>query len=414
MDPNQLFSSDFLGEIFGLNGVQNIEQFNVNQVSSPFFDPNIVQVDSPLAFVPTYNLQPQQQATTFALESSNSLIQSQINSRPNHQTQLMSNSQPSPLMTIKSEVVEISSRTNQPKRKQVARACSNCRKVHTACDSHRPCKRCILYGLNCIDPPRKKREPKKPKIEPVIPTNYLHSYNSLENNNNSNLDFSSSPQPFDNQSPNSLTLIQPNNSRYLYQPDMYDSVTKMTEAINRLSQEMAELKHSNKALETRLSHVTQELDEVKVANTPKTIQLFPTSKWYSFHEQADLSISVWRPQMIDNKKKLVLTECNGRFKQLVGYSDEVLSNAFTANQLIDWQSEICPRFRENFGTCDNSQYDFSHSKDDPSRFKPISLRTQIKSVTGFKDVMITLQPIRSYKNELKYFLMHMLEIHKDK
>eukprot|EP01089_Gocevia_fonbrunei_P001457 TRINITY_DN1133_c0_g1_i1.p1 TRINITY_DN1133_c0_g1~~TRINITY_DN1133_c0_g1_i1.p1 ORF type:complete len:266 (+),score=33.52 TRINITY_DN1133_c0_g1_i1:120-917(+) len=45
------------------------------------------------------------------------------------------------------------------KRKQVKRACSNCRKAHAGCDESRPCKRCTGSGKDdtCCDVPRKKR-----------------------------------------------------------------------------------------------------------------------------------------------------------------------------------------------------------------------------------------------------------------
>lgn len=47
----------------------------------------------------------------------------------------------------------------RPKRKQVKRACVNCRKSHSGCDDLRPCSRCIDNGLesSCADIPRKKR-----------------------------------------------------------------------------------------------------------------------------------------------------------------------------------------------------------------------------------------------------------------
>ena len=39
------------------------------------------------------------------------------------------------------------------KRKQVKRACGNCRKGHSACDLQRPCSRCQARGLedSCTD-----------------------------------------------------------------------------------------------------------------------------------------------------------------------------------------------------------------------------------------------------------------------
>jgi len=52
-----------------------------------------------------------------------------------------------------------------PKRLQVPRACSNCRRMHAGCGVERPCKRCIHNGLesSCVDVPRKKRSVKKGK-----------------------------------------------------------------------------------------------------------------------------------------------------------------------------------------------------------------------------------------------------------
>jgi len=46
------------------------------------------------------------------------------------------------------------------KRKQVKRACENCRKAHSGCDEERPCHRCKKRGEEdkCLDMPRKKRK----------------------------------------------------------------------------------------------------------------------------------------------------------------------------------------------------------------------------------------------------------------
>jgi len=53
---------------------------------------------------------------------------------------------------------------SQPERKKqkrgsyAKRACNNCRNSHTACDSGRPCKRCVQLGLtDCQDAERKKK-----------------------------------------------------------------------------------------------------------------------------------------------------------------------------------------------------------------------------------------------------------------
>jgi len=50
-----------------------------------------------------------------------------------------------------------------PKRLQVPKACSNCRKMHSGCGLERPCRRCIQNGLEatCVDIPRKKRASRK-------------------------------------------------------------------------------------------------------------------------------------------------------------------------------------------------------------------------------------------------------------
>lgn len=57
----------------------------------------------------------------------------------------------------------ISFEKKPPKRKQVGRACSNCRQSKTACDDNRPCTRCTNRGIghSCIDAPKKRRSKKK-------------------------------------------------------------------------------------------------------------------------------------------------------------------------------------------------------------------------------------------------------------
>jgi len=56
-------------------------------------------------------------------------------------------------------VPPIAAKQRRPKRKQVKRACSNCRKSHSGCNDLRPCSRCVENGLEatCADVPRKKR-----------------------------------------------------------------------------------------------------------------------------------------------------------------------------------------------------------------------------------------------------------------
>lgn len=52
------------------------------------------------------------------------------------------------------------------KRKQVPRACVNCRKSHSGCDMVRPCAQCVAHGLQdtCTDLPRKNQRRESDKI----------------------------------------------------------------------------------------------------------------------------------------------------------------------------------------------------------------------------------------------------------
>jgi len=66
---------------------------------------------------------------------------------------------------IKKEKEVIPGKSVAKKRKQVKKACVNCRKSHSACDVERPCRRCIETNQadNCFDIPRKNKA-KKQKI----------------------------------------------------------------------------------------------------------------------------------------------------------------------------------------------------------------------------------------------------------
>ncbi|KAF8230278.1 hypothetical protein L208DRAFT_1476600 [Tricholoma matsutake] len=48
----------------------------------------------------------------------------------------------------------------RPKRKQVKMACTNCAAACKRCDEHRPCERCLKYGIaeSCVDGQRKERK----------------------------------------------------------------------------------------------------------------------------------------------------------------------------------------------------------------------------------------------------------------
>lgn len=56
-------------------------------------------------------------------------------------------------------------------------ACVSCRKLHSACDFKRPCKRCFINGIECIDP-----APKSRKELPILPSSsYPSSYPPASN-----------------------------------------------------------------------------------------------------------------------------------------------------------------------------------------------------------------------------------------
>ncbi|KAI9260652.1 hypothetical protein BDA99DRAFT_512771 [Phascolomyces articulosus] len=85
--------------------------------------------------------------------------------------------------------------TSRPSNKShVLRACVNCRKAHLACDTDRPCKRCVSLGKEqtCYDVDHKKRG--RPKLRPngqrvqknVMTTPIRQSSFSMTNNANNN------------------------------------------------------------------------------------------------------------------------------------------------------------------------------------------------------------------------------------
>jgi len=53
------------------------------------------------------------------------------------------------------------------RRRQVQRACVNCRRSKTGCSHERPCRRCVNLGIgdSCVDAPRKRRREKSSKSE---------------------------------------------------------------------------------------------------------------------------------------------------------------------------------------------------------------------------------------------------------
>jgi hypothetical protein len=57
------------------------------------------------------------------------------------------------------------SNTNKPTKKHCSKACINCKRAHLACDTSRPCKRCVSQGrTDCVSVEHKKRG--RPKCSP--------------------------------------------------------------------------------------------------------------------------------------------------------------------------------------------------------------------------------------------------------
>lgn len=68
------------------------------------------------------------------------------------------------------------------KRLQVKNACLNCRKMHTACNSERPCKRCVHLNIQsaCVDVERRRRNKKNEALEINDIHNVKHEHTETE------------------------------------------------------------------------------------------------------------------------------------------------------------------------------------------------------------------------------------------
>ena len=100
------------------------------------------------------------------------------------------------------------------KRRQVGRACSNCRRSKTACADVRPCPRCVSHGLAecCVDAP-KKRKPTKGKKSPEVKDEAGDS--SMEDT-----------------SPNNIQINQEKNIMNVQQPQTLQEVPAISEINN--------------------------------------------------------------------------------------------------------------------------------------------------------------------------------------
>lgn len=314
-------------------------------------------------------------------------------------------------------------RSSQPKRSQVPKACSNCRRMHAACDIERPCRRCVQGGLSdsCIDVPRKKRVSKKRKNEESVNPPQEGSNSSWDDTLRDFLQYQEMRQNSPSHpSTGSTPILSPSQALELYNPLNYQTEGSLQELQNYtlspsssltpppstpnsnsffdlsfLMQQITELKDSNKALENKLHGVSQELLDMRT-ETKMVGQLTSNvmSGWHSFMPQSELAISVWRPLDRGGTVPLanVLMECNDKFVNLMGYPMEVLRNNFL---------------------CSNMMCRTEEASDDKSlNCRDWPKRTQITTAQGSKEVFITITPIQDGKNKTsaKYYLMYILEV----
>lgn len=66
--------------------------------------------------------------------------------------------------------VNVQEDKKRKRRKQVKKACTNCRQAHARCDDMRPCSRCVKHGIGqfCHDAKTKKRGRKAQSEESMI------------------------------------------------------------------------------------------------------------------------------------------------------------------------------------------------------------------------------------------------------
>jgi len=271
------------------------------------------------------------------------------------------------------------------RRNQVSRACSNCRKTHAACDNERPCTRCVTHNQSetCVDVPRKKRVNKKQK-------------NMNEESTSSQSPSSSSPNTQSNQSPSSISpapielnskifkVSNTGNSPNLtYQDGGFDTAYSRTtsnsisdQELDLLMREAVHLEEHNKNLEVKLVGLTNELSMLKEVSKTNRGNLI----WHQLrpkHALQNLAVSVWKGIPESNH---LLVECNRRFVDLVGYSENQLRDHFTSNKLLQ-------------------SIDSSISS---------TRLIKVNTAQGLKNVFASINPIQDEFN-CQYIIIQMLE-----
>lgn len=282
-----------------------------------------------------------------------------------------------------------------PKRLQVPKACTNCRKNHAGCGVERPCHRCIQNGLaaTCVDIPRKKRESSKKKLasnapSPISVKNinqneplqidlsffaesniWEETYNEVFGMNSNVLDLTSRVKM---EYPEEELLL----TEFSEQPPTQLEITPL-DTISRLNQEILSLKEDKKNLEQKISSLSYGF----LANSVKEEKSAQNQNaWHIFQYQNEIGISLWKKE----NHSYSLIECNDKFIELSGIPFEKLKENFSFENFSDVES-------------------FQMSNQNISTSKKL----QIKTEQGERDLTLQISPITSQDG--KYFFSQIYE-----
>jgi hypothetical protein len=309
--------------------------------------------------------------------------------------------------------VESHPKAEDTKRSQVSQACSHCRQKHIACDQKRPCERCVVAKIDCVDVPRKKRTKKQEVIVPEfektaapqtvqsapVPRKNENIHHTAEQSNPNRWEdamftelFAPQPQSFQDfgmadhindarnftvatefPSPSSDGKQDSSPNGESSASDSSDSTPHLPkEVFDYLTKQISDLQQSNQVLTHRLKEVADQLDSIKTQQK----LIHPTS------QGKDLAISLWvvDPQTSDK----YLVECNDQFVSLLGIPLNTLKNRFTTKDLIH---KIFP----------------GESKDGKAH-----RRTIINTSSGHSEVYMSVTPVCDQQKKLIYHIVHIL------
>jgi len=302
----------------------------------------------------------------------------------------------------------------RPKRKQVKRACTNCRKSHSGCDDLRPCSRCTDNGLeaSCEDVPRKKRATRRKmpsdsttdmgEIIAMTPTGLVFADRTGQNNRGRRLQ----SETDESSAMNNLLRSNRDDSS---QSKASDIAATMNKANNyqSLVTELSDLRRYNTRLEHTLQNILVEVQQLRSRSDGK-VKLEPneqtspapsgvnelegsTTPFNAFANEVP-GIATWRVH------DSTLLECNDRFMEIVQQPLDTLKNNFKCLQLFPQRLyEDFIHFKQSvlYGGGGNQ-----------------SMETQLILPGGReKSVLMTLQALKHEENVSPQFMvMHIVEL----